>query len=478
MNKQETIESNLKKLFYEYFKTEAESISKLPQHGSARIYYRIQSGQKTAIGVYNETKKENKMFVYLSEIFKKNKLNVPQIYIEKLENNIYLEEDLGDITLFDYIQQETVKEGKFGENIIKHYQSALEELIKFQKVSGIDYNLCYPRHSFDRTSMLWDMNYFKYYFIKLANIDFNEEKLENDFIKFANFLSKSQGEFFMYRDFQSRNIMIKDERLYFIDYQGGRKGALQYDVASLLFDAKANIPTDIRQNLLNHYIKHAKKIFDIDEKLFTDYYYGFVLIRIMQAMGAYGYRGFYEQKSHFLKSIPYAIKNLQWILENYELPIKLPELEEIFYKITSSPYLKQFNSNQSSELTINISSFSYRNGIPRDTSGHGGGFVFDVRFLPNPHYEDSIKHLTGKDQKIIEWLDNKKEVQDFLEQVKKILKSSITVYKKKGYTSLIVQFGCTGGKHRSVYCAEKIAKYIKNELKVDVKTEHRDIPKN
>ena len=328
-------EQNLVELFESWAGEKVSSISSLPQGGSYRQYYRITGKSKTALGVFNSDKKENISFISFTKHFINRGLSVPEIYTEELEKNIYLIQYLGDTTLFSYINK-VRKEKSFTSELINIYKKAIEELPKFQILAGkdIDYSVCYPRASFDKQSMLWDLNYFKYYFLKLAKIPFDEQKLEDDFQCFTDYLLQADCSFFLYRDFQSRNIMLHDNCLYFIDYQGGRKGALQYDIASLLYDAKADVPQDVRNELTEYYIKTISKLIHLNRKEFTEYFYGYVIIRIMQTLGAFGFRGLYERKEHFVQSIPYAIKNLKWLLNTVSFPIEIPNLMDALQKIT------------------------------------------------------------------------------------------------------------------------------------------------
>jgi aminoglycoside/choline kinase family phosphotransferase len=304
----------LKKLFEEHFKEAVVDLNPLPAHGSNRQYFRLSNDQRSVIGAINKDRLENDAFVTFSRHFLAKNLDVPEIYAVDLNHDIYLQQDLGDVTLFDYLLKEREGRKDFPEQLFKTYERVVELLPRFQIKGGqgLDYAKSYPHHSFDRQSMMWDLNYFKYYFLKLAHIRFNEQKLEQDFRTFTDFLLEADSNHFLYRDFQSRNIMLKDNKPWFIDYQGGRKGALQYDIASLLFDAKADLPFQERERLLDHYLNEVAKLTPIDREVFTKHYYAFVFIRIMQAMGAYGYRGFYERKTHFLQSIPYAIRNLEF----------------------------------------------------------------------------------------------------------------------------------------------------------------------
>jgi aminoglycoside/choline kinase family phosphotransferase len=305
------LEKNTQSLFKKWSEQLAESIEEMPSSGSYRQYFRLRSKEHTAIAAYNHDAKENTAFITFTNHFHNIGLPVPEIYSVDEVNNIYLLEDLGGTTLFSWLSEERSSQG-FSGKIISVYKKVIDILPKFQIEASkeIDYNVCYPRSRFDKQSMLWDLSYFKYYFLKLAKISFDEQKLEDDFQSFTDYLLQTDCDFFLYRDFQSRNIMIKNGDPYFIDYQGGRKGALQYDIASLLYDAKADIPQEVRNILLEHYINAVNKYIPVDRKKFTEYYYGYVIIRIMQALGAYGFRGFYEKKEHFLQSIPYALDNL------------------------------------------------------------------------------------------------------------------------------------------------------------------------
>jgi hypothetical protein len=270
--------------------------------------------------------------------------------------------------------------------------------------------------------------------------------------------------------------MLQNDQVYFIDYQGGRRGALQYDVASLLYDAKADIPQEVREELLGFYIENLKHHLPVDEKTFREYYYGYVLIRIMQAMGAYGFRGFYEKKTHFLQSIPYALKNLAWILQNVELPIQLPVLTQVFEQLISSKKLLKFvpKKRRKSNLSVFVSSFSYKHGLPEDNTGHGGGYVFDCRAIHNPGKYEEYKELTGKDKAVIDFFAKESDMQEFLNHVFALIDMSVETYEERNFTNLMVSFGCTGGQHRSVYCAERLAAHLREKYSVQVSLWHRE----
>ncbi len=461
-------------LFENHFNEKVKTFEMLPVSGSYRQYCRMQNENRSVIGALNTDVKENTAFLSFSNHFLKSGLPVPEVFAVSSDLRKYLQEDLGDTTLFGFLSATREKEG-FSENIVSEYKKVLKILPKIQIIAGknIDYSVCYPRDAFDKQSMMWDLNYFKYYFLKLAKIHFDEQALEDDFQLFSNYLLSANSGFFLYRDFQSRNVMLKDDDVYFIDYQGGRMGALQYDLASLLYDGKADIPQSVRTRLFDFYLSELKKYMTVDEEKFTVYFKGFVLIRIMQAMGAYGFRGFYEKKEHFLKSIPYALRNLEYILKDTNLPVELPELFSVLRQLIHSEVLKDIGQVKTN-LTVSITSFSYKNGIPSDSSGNGGGHVFDCRAINNPGRYEEYKKLTGKDLAVQEFLEQKSEIGIFLNSVKVLIDQSVKVYLEREFTHLSVSFGCTGGRHRSVYSAEKIAKYLQNNFPVNVVLVHRE----
>ena len=461
-------------LFEHQFNEKVETFEMLPQSGSYREYCRLKNDKRSVIGAFNNDVKENTAFLSFSNHLYNKGVKVPKVYTVSSDLKKYLLEDLGDTTLFGYLTETREQEG-FSENIISVYKKVLTALPRIQIVAGkeIDYSVCYPREAFDKQSMMWDLNYFKYYFLKLAKISFDEQALEDDFQLFSNYLLSASSNYFLYRDFQSRNVMLKNDDVYFIDYQGGRRGALQYDLASLLYDGKADIPESVRQQLFDFYISELKKYMKVDEERFTAYFKGFVLIRIMQAMGAYGFRGFYEKKEHFLKSIPFALKNLEFLLKDLRLPVDLPELVSVMKQLIKSEVLKEIGKTQS-ELTVRITSFSYKKGIPEDPSGNGGGFVFDCRAIHNPGRYDEYKKLSGKDLAVQQFLERKSEMGLFLESAKRLVEQSVKVYLERGFTHLCVSFGCTGGQHRSVYSAEKLGEFLQNNYPVNVVVIHRE----
>src|SRR6202522_4598718 len=467
----------LQKLFEEYFHEPAARIQPLQGQlgGSGRNIVRLSSQRQSAIGILYGVREENVAFLEFSRHFRKHGLPVPEIYGEDLDHGAYLEQDLGDTTLFEFLSKHRTGEN-IAPDVVEAYRQVVAVLPRFQIEAGRDlnYGVCYPRGSFDRQSISWDLNYFKYYFLRLAGIPFNEQALEDDFNSLTTFLLSADCNYFLYRDFQSRNIMLSNGRPFFLDYQGGRKGALHYDIASLLYDAKADLPPELRQQLLDLYIEKLGGFIDIGRDAFLHHYYGYVYVRILQALGAYGFRGFYERKAHFLQSVPYAMKNLRWLLHNVKLPIALPTLIEAFNSMLASEKLQGLAA-QADNLTVWIFSFSFHRGMPKDDGGHGGGFVFDGRSLPNPGREERFKALTGRDAPVIEYLNQQESVHQFLASVMSLVDASVNEYQRRGFKSLMVSFGCTGGQHRSVYLAEQLAKRLRERNNLDVVLRHREL---
>jgi len=467
----------LNRLFEKHFHSPVVRVQPLQGQlgGSGRKIIRLAGEEVSAVGILYDVREENVAFLEFSRHFRKHGLPVPEIYAEDLNHGAYLEEDLGDTSLFEFLSK-----NRTGESIAPHaveaYRRAVAVLPRFQVEAGRDlnYRVCYPRGSFDRQSISWDLNYFKYYFLRLAGISFNEQALEHDFGRLTKFLLGADRDYFLYRDFQSRNIMLRDGQPFFLDYQGGRKGALQYDVASLLYDAKADLPPELRQQLLDHYLDTLAGFTDVKRDAFLQYYYAYVYIRIMQALGAYGFRGFYERKAHFLQSVPYALKNLRWLLHNVTLPVALPALMDAFHGMLASEKLQGLAS-EADALVVRVFSFSFHRSLPKDETGNGGGFVFDGRSLPNPGREEQFKTLTGKDAPVIDYLNQQESVHQFLASVMSLVDSSVSKYQRRGFKNLMISFGCTGGQHRSVYLAEQLAKHLRGRSGVDVIVRHREL---
>jgi aminoglycoside/choline kinase family phosphotransferase len=469
----------LKTLFEQHFHAPPTRILPLQGElgGSGRKIIRLANEKSTAIGILYGVREENIAFLEFSRHFRRHGLPVPEIYAEDLNNGAYLEEDLGDITLFQFLSKNRTGD-TVAPAVVEAYRKVVAVLPRFQVEAGRDlnYNVCYPISSFDRQSIAWDLNYFKYYFLRLAAIPFSEQALEDDFTRLTDFLLSAPRDYFLYRDFQSRNIMLRDRQPFFVDYQGGRKGALQYDIASLLFDAKADLPPELRQQLLDHYLDELARYIDLDRAAFMRYFYAYVYVRILQALGAYGFRGFYERKAHFLQSVPYALKNLRWLLHNAHLPIELPTLLGAFQSMLASEKLQSI-ATEADNLVVRIFSFSFHQSVPKDESGNGGGFVFDGRSLPNPGREDRFKPLTGKDAPVIDYLNQQETVHQFFASALSLVDASIAAYRQRGFKNLMVSFGCTGGQHRSVYLAEHLANRLRGRPGVEVALRHLELEK-
>ena len=472
----------LKKLFEQRFQVQVEHAEPLQGDlgASGRKIIRLTGGKQTAIGILHDVREENVAFIEFSRHFRRHDLPVPEIYAEDVDEGAYIEEDLGDTTLFEFLSKNRSGEN-VGPEVVDAYRKAVAVLPRFQVEAGrdLDYSVCYPRDSFDRQSIAWDLNYFKYYFLRLAAIPFNEQALENDFDRLTNFLLSANHDYFLYRDFQSRNIMLQDGKPFFLDYQGGRKGALHYDIASLLYDSKADLKPELRQELLNHYLDNLGRFLEFHRDEFMHHYYAYVYVRIMRAMGAYGFRGFFERKTHFLQSVPYALKNVRWLLHNAELPIQTPTLMDAFRNMLRSEKLQRISSETSEQekMVVRIFSFSFHHGLPSDESGNGGGFVFDMRSLPNPGREERYKNLTGKDKPVIDYLTQYDSVHQYLANVTSLIDASVSNYQSRGFKDLMVSFGCTGGQHRSVYFAEQLAKHLRGKRGIEAVVRHVELEK-
>lgn len=457
-------------LFFDYFKEECTSVVQLPQAGSDRVYFRLNSTVYSAIGTYGKDAKENETFIHHTRHFHQKKIAVPQVFIASENKQYYLQEDLGDTSLYAVIKKEGMSDA-----VVGYLKEVLQQLacLQIKGAEGFDFSTCYPIQEFNKSSMFWDLNGFKYYFARIARVQFSEIELNKDFHTLCDYLLQEPHQYFMFRDCQSRNVMIYQGSPYFIDYQGGRKGALQYDAASLLWQAGAKIPHPLREELFEFYCQKVEVLTDIEVEGFKERYYGFVLIRILQVLGAYGFRGLIEKRSHFIESIIPALENVKWFLENVRLKIQLPELYSVLQQLIVSDAFREEQFDASSkQLKININSFSYRRGIPADVSGNGGGFVFDCRGLHNPGRYEEYKQLTGKDASVIDFLEAKSKVKEFLESVYKLIDINIQDYLARDFEHLQINFGCTGGQHRSVYCAEQTARYIKEKYKIKVHLKH------
>ena len=470
---------SLSQLFFEVTGKKAGEQIALTASGSNRRYYRIMSddGSESLIGVQGTSRDENHAFLYMAQHFLELGLRVPRVLAVSDDEMNYVQQDLGNVLLFDYIA-EGRKTGVFSAKEKDMLRKTVRGLAQFQVTGAksFDFKQCYPQPEFNLRSILWDLNYFKYCFLKATGLDFQEDKLENEFERLAYILlNNSDMTAFMYRDFQSRNVMVvKDENgeevPYFIDFQGGRKGPVYYDVASFLWQAKANFHPDLREELVELYIEELQKYLPVDKEQFYDTLKHFVLFRTMQVLGAYGFRGYFEKKPHFLQSIPFAIDNLRHLLkyasEDY------PYLIQVLKEMTE---MKQFKDvGMRKPLVVRVLSFSYKKGIPADPSGNGGGFVFDCRAINNPGKYERYQFFTGMDEPVITFLEEDGEILPFLEQAYQLVDFSVKRYMDRGFQNLMVSFGCTGGQHRSVYAAEKMAEHINKKFGVEVQLIHRE----
>jgi len=465
-------------LYLKWCGKEAASIDVLPQSGSERRYFRIHDqDDSTTIGTYGANIKENETFLYFSDNFIQKKLPVANIYAISDDRMYYLQEDFGTISLIDCLETE----GYTGV-IYNFFKKSLEELARLHVIGdkGLDYDRCLTNKEFGKQAIMADLLYFKYYFLDALRRPYDKQKLIDDFEALSNYLTHTEYKYFMFRDFQSRNIMVKkDGSVHFIDYQGGMKGAPQYDVASMLWQARANLPDDWKERLLTDYMNAFETLIQssIDRTVFHSQYNGYVLIRLLQVLGAYGFRGLFERKAHFLTSIPLALVNLKWFINNQSVGIALPEFRKVLDICISEETIQRFTpfqANEDTALLVQINSFSYKNGIPDDSSGNGGGFVFDCRGILNPGRFEEYKALTGRDKAVRDFLEQQTKMQEFLNSAFDIVDITIEDYLKRNFESLVINFGCTGGQHRSVYAADALARHLRNKFKVKIVLQHRE----
>lgn len=460
----------LAQLYQSYTGEAPTSIEPLPGAGSNRKYFRLK-GKESLIGVYGTSTEENRAFIYMARHFSQKGLPVPRILAEAPDQSAYLQDDLGDTSLFQLIKQGR-ESGNFSDeetNILKQTIRLLPQ-IQFEGNKEMNFSYCYPLATFNHRSVLWDLNYFKYCFLKATGLEFQENLLEDDFERMADTLLQIEPQVFMYRDFQSRNIMIREEKPYFIDFQGGRKGPFYYDVASFLWQAKANYPDSLRQELLDEYLDALRPYHAIDKEQFLTTLRHFVLFRTLQVLGAYGFRGYFEKKAHFIQSVPYAIENLRQLLET-DFP-EYPYLCLMLRKLTELPQFASIRNRR--KLTVRVMSFSYKKGIPEDPSGNGGGYVFDCRAVHNPGKYEQYKQLTGRDKPVIDFLEQDGEILQFLEHVDALADAHVQRFLERGFTNLSICFGCTGGQHRSVYSAEHVAHHLNEKFGVRIRLIHRE----
>jgi aminoglycoside/choline kinase family phosphotransferase len=429
----------------------------------------------TTIATLGANVPENDAFIYFSAHFKEKNLQVPKVLAVSDDKTIYLQEDLGDVSLLNILEEKG-----FVEETYNLFRESLHQLARVQVLGddGLDYQRCLTNKEFGHQAIMADLLYFKFYFLDALQQPYDKQQLIEDFEAVSNYLTHTEFKYFMFRDFQSRNIMVKkDGSTHFIDYQGGMKGAPQYDVASMIWQARANLPEEWKHNLLEDYMNSFESIIGqpLNRSVFKSQYDGYVLIRLLQVLGAYGFRGLFERKAQFLTSIPLALKNLRWFVENNALGISVPEFKRVLGLCVQDEIIERFTPIQADEntpLVVKIQSFSFKKGLPQDDSGNGGGFVFDVRGIDNPGRHQEYKTIHGRDRAVMEYLERQTRMQDFLNAVFDIVDISVEEYMKRGFTSLSVSFGCTGGQHRSVYAADALARHLKNKYKVKMEVRH------
>ena len=465
---------DIKGLFATYSRYPITGLDVIPQSGSNRIYFRIRTDERSYIATYNENVQENRTFIYFSRHFRQQGCPVPEIYLVNESYTIYFQEDFGDLSLLAELERQG-----HNDSVYALFQQSLAALAKLQirGDEGLDYSKTITSREFGKQAILSDLLYFKYYFLDTLQIPYDKERLIDDFEQLSAYLTRVDHKYFLFRDFQSRNIMLKEGGVHFIDFQGGMKGALQYDVASLLWQAKAELSDAWKDSLLGYYIECAESLLlkKIDRDSFISQYNGYVLIRLLQVLGAYGFRGLFERKAHFLISIPLALRNVKAFFRHKQVGIVLPEFERLLALVVEDEVIGRFEPVQADEATplvVHIHSFSYRKNIPADESGNGGGFVFDCRGILNPGRIADFRTLTGRDKAVKDYLEQRTRMPEFLNGVYNIVDISVEDYIKRGFLSLSVNFGCTGGQHRSVYAADALARHLRNKYQVKLDLHH------
>ncbi|MFT4092082.1 MAG: RNase adapter RapZ [Niabella sp.] len=466
---------NISALYEQTFGQQPVSVDVLQQAGSERRYFRIWNDHKeSVIGTYGANIPENRSFLYFSKNFTEKKLPVAHIYAVSDDEQYYLQKDFGDISLINRLESEG-----YTETVYNLFKQSLEKLaqLQVQGDKGLDYSKCLTNSEFGKQAIMADLLYFKYYFLDALRKPYDKQKLIDDFEALSTYLTHTDHKFFMFRDFQSRNIQITGSEVHFIDYQGGMKGAPQYDVASLLWQARAALPDDWKNRLLEDYIVALASLLErpLNIMSFNSQYNGYVLIRLLQVLGAYGFRGLFERKAHFLTSIPLALRNLRSFLATHPMGIALPEFEKVLQICVADEIIQQFTPVQATSetpLVVKVCSFSFKKEFPVNDPRNGGGFVFDCRGILNPGRIESMKSKTGRDKEVIQYLEQQTKMPEFLHSVFDVVDISVEDYIKRGFDSLYVSFGCTGGQHRSVYAADALVRHLKNKFKVKVDLNH------
>lgn len=478
----QTLIDSVKKLYTGWKGFEPVSVDVLPISGSERRYFRLHGEKGSVIGTYGANIKENESFVYFSEHFYKKNLAVPEIYAVSDNRMYYLQEDFGDVSLLNRLEAEGLCHPVY--DLFKKSLAALASL-QVNGDRGLDYKRCLTNKEFGKEAIMADLLYFKYYFLDALRKPYDKQKLIKDFEALSNYLTHTEYKYFMFRDFQSRNILITapstggglGESVHFIDFQGGMKGAPQYDVASMLWQARANLPDEWKEKLLSDYMNVFEMLIDapLDKLIFRSQYNGYVLIRLLQVLGAYGFRGLFERKAQFLTAIPLGLRNLKEFFQHQSIGISVPEFRKVLDLCVSEEVIQQFTPTQATEqtpLVVKISSFSYRKGCPADETVNGGGFVFDCRGILNPGRIEEFKTQHGRDKAVKDFLEQQTKMLNYLNSVFDIVDMTVEDYIKRGFESLMVSFGCTGGQHRSVYAADALARHLRNKFKVRIELKH------
>lgn len=499
----------LAELYKRWKGTAPAMMAQLPEAGSNRKYYRLTGEDgESVIGVVGNSRDENHTFIYLTHHFTERRLPVPRILAVDDDELRYLQTDLGSTSLFDVLRGGRESGGRYNMREKQLLTAVIRELpnIQIRGARGLDWQVCYPQPEFDVDSVLFDLNYFKYCFLKATELEFHELKLEANFRLFAKDLTSEKSESFLYRDFQARNVMLDSNgKPYFIDYQGGRKGPFYYDLASFLWQAAAKYPFKLRRELVYEYYNSLKNYTEVPSvRHFVERLSLFVLFRTLQVLGAYGFRGYFEHKKHFINSIPPAIDNLRELLKLKKF-FPYPYMMDMLRRLTELPQFAHIEEPALSRadglkttphtvykahpqdgpatfskydgkgpLVVNVYSFSYRKGIPEDTSGNGGGYVFDCRSTHNPGRYEPYKQLTGLDEPVIRFLEDDGEILNFLDGVYALADHHVRRYIQRGFTSLMFCFGCTGGQHRSVYSAQHLAEHLHKKFGIEVHITHRE----
>lgn len=468
----------LESLYESYTGTRAESSERLTPAGSDREYRRMKGPGGTFIGVVGTSAEEDRAFCTLCRHLHSKGLPVPRLLAVSDDFSRYLQSDLGDVSLYDLLEPCRTS-GVYDAQSVALLEKVMRLLpdFQFRGAEGMDFTVCYPVGSFDRRSVMWDLNYFKYCFLKPSGVEFHEARLEDGFEALADcLLADGPCGTFMYRDFQARNVMVMDGDPWFIDFQGGRRGPVMYDIVSFLWQARAAYPEDLKNHLLDVYMESASRYLAIDRASFSAKVRLFALFRTLQVLGAYGYRGNFERKPAFLQSVPQALANLDNLLDTLH-DGALQYLASVLHRLSGLPQYSPAPPAADGRLTVRITSFSFRKGIPDDRSGNGGGFVFDCRSMRNPGLYDRYKMLDGTSPQVIGFLDSQGEIQKYMESVSGLVGPAVEKYLSRGFTSLAVNFGCTGGRHRSVCCAERLAAYLHETFgdRIRILLHHREM---